>query len=92
MKPLDLSGRFRAIVRKYPKETRGKIGRALQFLERDFGHPHRHQSLSIRKLSPAYFEIRVGLDLRLVFQNRPECLLFVMAGTHDEVRTFLRSH
>ena len=92
MKPLDLSGRFRAIVRKYPKETRGKIGRALQFLERDFGHPHRHQGLGIRKLSPAYFEIRVGLDLRLVFQNRPESLLFVMAGNHDEVRAFLRSH
>jgi len=92
LKPLDLSGRFRAIVRKYPKETRGKIGRALQFLERDFGHPHRHQGLGIRKLSSAYFEIRVGLDLRLVFQNRPECLLFVMAGNHDEVQVFLRSH
>ena len=92
MKPLDLSGRFRAAVRKYPKETRGKIGRALQSLERDFGHPHRHQGLGIRKLSPAYFEIRVGLDLRLVFQNRPDCLLFVMAGDHDEVQAFLRRH
>lgn len=90
MKPLDLSGRFRAAVRKYPKETRRKIGRALQLLERDFGHPHRHQGLGIRKLSPAYFEIRVGLDIRLVFQNCPDCLLFVMAGSHDEVRAFLR--
>ena len=87
---MDLSGPFRATVRKYPKETRGKIGRALQLLERDFGHPHRHQGLGIRKLSANYFEIRAGLGLRLVFQNRSESLLFVMAGDHDEVQAFLR--
>lgn len=90
MKPLDLSGPFRAAVRQYPRETRGRIGRALQVLERDFGHPHRHQGLGIRKLSATYFELRVGLDVRLVFQNCPDCLLFVMADNHDEVRAFLR--
>jgi mRNA-degrading endonuclease YafQ of YafQ-DinJ toxin-antitoxin module len=90
LKPLELSGAFRAAVRKYPKETRGKIGRALQILERDFGHPHRHQGLGIRKLAATWFELRVGLDLRLVFQNRADCLWFVMAGNHDEVQKFLR--
>ena len=90
MKPLDLSGSFLARVRAYPKETRGKIGLALQHLERDFGHPHRHQGLGIRKLTGNIFEIRVGLDIRLVFQNRSDCLLFVMAGNHAEVQKFLR--
>ena len=90
MKPLDLSGPFRARVREYPKETRGKIGLALQHLERDFGHPHQHRGLGIRKLTGFYFEIRVELDIRLVFQNCAECLLFVMAGNHDEVQQFLR--
>ena len=90
MKPLDLSELFRARVRDYPKYTRGKIVRVLQFLERDFGHPHRHQGLGIRKLTGNYFEIRVGLNLRLVFQNRADCLLFLMAGNHDEVQKFLR--
>ena len=90
MKPLDLSGSFLARVRAYPKETRGKIGLALQHLERDFGHPHRHQGLGIRKLTGNLFEIRVGLDIRLVFQNRADCLLFVMAGNHAEVQKSLR--
>ena len=90
MKPLELSGACRAAVRKYPKETRGNIGRALQILERDFGHPHRHQGLGIRKLTGNFFEIRVGLDIRLVFQNRAGCLWFMMAGNHDEVQKFLR--
>ena len=90
MKPLDLSGTFRAHVRMYPKEMRGKIGLALQQLERDFGQPHRHHGLGIRKLTGNLFEIRVGLDIRLVFQNRADSLLFVMAGNHDEVQQFLR--
>ena len=79
-------------MRGYPKETRGKIGRALQAVENDFGHPHRHRGLGIRKLSPTLFEIRVGLDIRLVFQNRPDVLLFLMAGNHVEVQKFLRGH
>ena len=90
MKPLDLGGSFRARVRAYPNETRGKIGRALQHLERDFGQPHRHQGLGIHKLTGSFFELRVGLDIRLVFQNRADCLLFVKAGNHAEVQQFLR--
>ena len=92
MKPLELTEAFRAAARRYPKETRGKIGRALQSLECDFGDPHRHRGLGIRKLAPFYFELRVGLDIRLVFQNRPESLVLLMAGNHDEVQKFLRSH
>jgi hypothetical protein len=90
LKPLDLSGAFRARVRAYPKETRRRIGLALQRVEREFGHPHRHQGLGVRKLTRSFFEIRVGLDIRLVFQNRADCLLFVMAGIHPEVQEFLR--
>ncbi|MCX6970703.1 MAG: hypothetical protein NTV93_11230 [Verrucomicrobia bacterium] len=89
MKPLDFNASFRKRVRDFPKETRGKIGVALQGLEQDFGHPHRHRGLGIRRLTGPFFEIRVGLDIRLVFQNRPECLLLVMAGNRDEVQKFL---
>jgi hypothetical protein len=90
LKPLELTEAFRASVRGYSKQTRGKIGRALRAVASDFGHPHRHRGLGIRKLSPTLFEIRVGLDIRLVLQNRPEVLLFLKAGNHDEVQTFLR--
>jgi len=92
LKTLELSESFRAAVRRYPKETRGKIGKALEGVQNDFGHPHRHCGLGVRKLSQTWFEIRVGLGIRLIFQNRLESLLFVMAGNHDEVRKFLRGH
>ena len=90
MKPLELSEAFRNRVRAYPKPMRGKIGLALQPLERDFGQPHGHRGLGLRKLTGHYLDIRMGLDLRLMFQNRAEGLFRVMAGDHDEVQKFLR--
>ena len=92
MKPLDLGEAFRRRVRDYPKETRAKIGQVSQLVETDFGHPRRHRGLGIRKLTGDFFEIRVGPDIRLVFQNRAECLLFVMAGNYDETKKFLRGN
>ncbi|HXR45938.1 MAG TPA: hypothetical protein VN784_00725 [Candidatus Limnocylindrales bacterium] len=90
MKPLELTESFRNRVRRYPKATRRKIGAALQQLEQDFGIPHAHRGLGIRRLTGNFFEIRVGLDLRLIFQNRAESLLFLTAGSHDEIQKFLR--
>lgn len=90
MKPLELTESFRNSVRALPRETRREIGLALQDLERDFGRPHAHSGLGVRKLTGNFFEIRVGLDLRLIFQNRRESLLFLMAGNHEEVLKFLR--
>ena len=88
MKPLELSESFRNRVRMYPKAMRRKIGAALQQLEQHFGHPHAHRGLGIRRLTGNFFEIRVGLDLRLVFQNRAESLLFLTAGSHAEILKF----
>lgn len=90
MKPLELSESFRDRVRAYPKETRRRIGAALRQLEQNFGRPHAHRGLGIRRLAGNFFEIRVGLDIRLIFQNRPESLLFLAAGNHDDVQKFLR--
>jgi mRNA-degrading endonuclease YafQ of YafQ-DinJ toxin-antitoxin module len=90
LKPLELSGSFRRRFRTYPKATRQKIGAALQQVEQDFGHQHAHRGLGIRRLTGNFFEIRVSLDLRLIFQNRAESLLFLMVGNHDEIQKFLR--
>jgi len=85
-----LSERFRTIVRAYPKPTRVQIGRALDRLEAALGQPHQHAGLGIRKLVTNFFEMRVGLELRLVFKVESEAVIFAFAGTHDEVRRFLK--
>jgi mRNA-degrading endonuclease YafQ of YafQ-DinJ toxin-antitoxin module len=85
-----LSERFRAVVREYPKPVRIEIGKVIDLLQESLGHPHRHAGLGIRKLMKNYFETRIGLDLRLVFKLDVDAITFVFAGTHDEVRRFLK--
>ncbi|MGH7816249.1 MAG: hypothetical protein ACREOR_02570 [Candidatus Binatia bacterium] len=85
-----LGERFRAIVREYPKPLRAEIGQAIDRLQSALGQPHRHAGLGIRKLVKNYFEIRVGRELRLIFKVESDSITFAFAGTHDEVRRFLK--
>ena len=77
-------------IRALPKEDRLAIGNAIQLAQQQFGQPHRHGGVGVRKLAGQYFELRVGLDWRLVFKNAPDALVFEFMGTHDEVRRFLK--
>ncbi|MEI6083523.1 MAG: hypothetical protein WCS70_04405 [Verrucomicrobiota bacterium] len=85
-----LGERFRQIVRAYSKPARAEIGQAIDRLQTSLGQPHQHAGLGIRKLVKNYFEMRVGLDLRLVFKLDSDSITFAFAGTHDEVRRFLK--
>jgi len=46
----------------------------------------------MRQLTGNLFEIRIGLDVRLIFQNRAESLLFLMVGSRDKIQKFLREY
>jgi hypothetical protein len=52
----------------------------------EFGQPHLHSGLGIRKLRGHYFECRAGLHWRLVFKDTPDGLVVAFLGNHDEVR------
>ncbi len=91
MKRALLSPEFREMLRGLPKDLRRDIGQAISSLEQSFGDPHAHQGLGIRSLRDDYFEIRIGLKLRLVFRNLRQGLHCEMIGTHDEVRRLMRS-
>ena len=91
MKRAFLTGRCRKILRSYSKEIREAAGHAITEVQSAFGDPHRHAGLGIRKLSRQHFEVRVHLDIRLVFTEEAGGLAFDFAGTHDEVQRFLKA-
>jgi hypothetical protein len=80
-----------ARIRALPSAERHEVGEAIRRAQESFGQPHLHLGVGLRKLSEQHFEIRVGLDIRLIFTNEPTELKFVFMGNHDEVRRFLRS-
>jgi len=48
------------------------------------------QGLGLRKLSGAYWEIRAGLDRRVIFTLEGGLAVFILIGTHDDLHRILR--
>ena len=88
---LALGERFQRDLRGLEGEQRALVLDTILSLPGALGEPHRHAGLGIRKLHPSgIWEARVGLGLRVVFALEPGFLTLVRAGSHDEIRRFLR--
>lgn len=90
-KPLSIAPSVLKRLRDLPKEGRVECLLALCELTAAFGRPHVHSGLGVRKLGSHLFECRGNLDLRFLFQDRPDELFVSFLGSHDEVRALLRS-
>ena len=88
---IELLETFRAQVREMPKARRREIARVIDATRAGFGKPHLHSGLSIRRLRQNYFECRVGLDIRLAFRVERGRMIFVAAGSHNEIRKLIKT-
>lgn len=77
-------------LRALPKGRRREIGELIAAVQAAFGQPHQHMGTGLRKLRQRHYEIRLGLDQRLVFEDRGDALHFKLLGSHDDVNRFLR--
>ncbi len=91
MKAIRINAGLLKHIRSLSVTERREVGERITEAQRCIGQPHLHRGLGLRKLQDDYFEIRVGLKLRLVFENTPTALVFEMLGDHDEVKNFLKS-
>jgi hypothetical protein len=73
------------------KEQRVECLLALCEIGENFGKPHLHSGLSIRKPGPKTFECRGNLDLPIIFHDRTNELYLSFLGNHNEVRALLKS-
>jgi hypothetical protein len=78
-------------MKQLPRAEKAGCLLALCDLVEGFGRPHVHAGLGIRKLGSRLFECRGSLGLRFVFQGRTDDLFVAFLGSHDEVRTLLRT-
>jgi mRNA-degrading endonuclease RelE of RelBE toxin-antitoxin system len=80
-------------LRQLSRPERRIVGQVIDQVIASFGNPHLHGGIGLRKLKDSLFECRSGLKTRLVFESRPDGLLyFHMIGNHDEVLKFLKAH
>jgi hypothetical protein len=79
-----------ARIRRRDTSARLEIGQAIASAQAFFGAPHVHGGAGVRKLKDQWYEVRCGLELRLIFRDCEEWLSFEFMGSHDEVRRFLK--
>ena len=80
---LRLLGKLDAHVKESVKQA---VGRVIGFYEGG----ERTPGLGIKRLRGSLWEARAGLRVRVVYSLSGDRLHFILAGNHDDVRTFLR--
>jgi len=89
---LLLTERFQDDLKVLSAEDRLECWGVILAVPAAFREPTRHTGLGLRKLhASGIWEVRVGLKLRLVFALNKEYAVFRRAGSHDEIRRYLRS-
>ena len=89
MNPIRIHPALLKAIRALPTAERKVVGQAIAEAQRCLGQPHLHHGLGLRKLRDDWYETRIGLKLRLVFENTSEALVFELLGDHDDVKHFL---
>jgi mRNA-degrading endonuclease RelE of RelBE toxin-antitoxin system len=75
---------------KLSAAERENIERVLRILSREFGNPHTHSGLGIRKLAPETFECRANIRMRIAFTKEPEGLAVHGFRDHNEIIAWLK--
>jgi hypothetical protein len=78
----------RALAALTPQQQ-ARVRSAIARLETAFGRPHLHSGIGIRPFG-AFFEMRVGLGLRVLFLAEGGDLFLSFVGNHDQVKAFLK--
>jgi hypothetical protein len=78
-------------ARKLTPETRAKVEASLSAVAAQFGDPHQHSGLGLRKLGRGLWECRVDIRWRIVFLQEPDRLRAFDIMNHDELRAWLKT-
>jgi len=58
----------------------------------DFFESHvKPEGLGLKRLKGDYWEIRVDIKERVIFRFSDDLVEFIIAGTHDEIKNFLKN-
>ncbi len=90
MKDVRIDHALLAALRKLATAERRELGEAIAAAQGTFCPPHAHLGAGVRKLKGRWYEVRAGLDQRIVFRECNDCLSFEFMGNHDAVRRFLK--
>ena len=86
---------FNSFLRNFkdlPIDKRSEIERIITHLITCLeGKIQPSKGLGLKKLKEDFWEIRLGLDLRIVFTIEPGTLNLLFVGSHDKIKRYLKT-
>ena len=81
---------FTRSLRRFDPAQQLEVKRRIDLFIRAMAAQHLPAGFGLTKLHPALWEIRFGLDQRILFWRFKDEVRFTFVGSHDEVRRFLK--
>jgi mRNA-degrading endonuclease RelE of RelBE toxin-antitoxin system len=81
---------FDRSIEELPVPERRRVVEAIDKLLAYFDGGAKPWGLGLRKLRKDYWEVRAGLDKRLIFSLRDDTATFIVVGNHDQIRRLIR--
>lgn len=87
--------RSRAFLESFqtlPRERQSKVKTSMEKLDSLLLGNERPFGLGLKHLKHGIWEIRAGLSDRILFRRANDILEFLIVGSHDEIKRFLKNH
>ena len=82
---------FDKYLGRLPENRKKKIKRAVSLAVAFFETGNLPHGLGMKPLGHDLWEVRAGLFERVLFQKNKDAIEFIMTGTHEEIRRFLKN-
>lgn len=87
---VEIGPRIVRTARRLGPQVTSEAEKRIAQVAREFGNPHSHSGLGLRKIGRRSYEVRVWLQWRVVFVHDGDRLLAHDILNHDEVARWLK--
>ncbi len=81
---------FERSLRGISASRKERIKKAIQLAVAFFETGQLPHGLGLKPLAHDFWEIRAGLDERVVFRRNKDTIEFILTGSHDDIKRFLK--
>lgn len=81
---------FKRTYQSLDPTRKKRVDRALRQLEVFYSESQRPFGLGLKALRSGVWEIRSGLADRIIFRRSGDSVEFILVGSHDEIKRFLK--
>ncbi len=85
-----VSSAFERGLRSLPAFKKERIKKAIQLAVAFFETGQLPHGLGLKLLQHDFWEIRASLDERVIFQRNKNTIEFILIGSHDDIKRFLK--